>query len=412
MKAKGRPASPKLRAGDNTWYRYYAGYTMDFVRDVLEQTELEPDAVVLDPWNGAGTTVQAAHNLGLAAIGFDLNPVMCHIARARFVTQSMLPGVKSGADVVSEGLLGGSHAPLDAADSLLAWFGTGTARAIRNAQQVLARLECRGEDSPTRAILQLALFETVRAISAPQATSNPTWFRARREGRRIGAPASALAQRFRAHLDDYATRLVASPARAAAHMPLIGVSSCDKLPLDDEAVDVVVASPPYCTRIDYGVATLPELMTLGFDWAQITDLRRRLMGTPLTSPSAVCLPESPTLARFMAAVAAHPSKASSTYYWRFFAGYYTTLDRCLLELRRVLKRGGRAVLVVQDSYFKEILNPLADILIEIASVHGLNLIDRHDYPVPRTRAAIHTFARTYRSSFETTESGLILARAA
>ncbi len=46
---------------------------------------LGDDAAVLDPWNGGGTTTQAVYDCGRAAVGFDINPVMAVLAKARLL---------------------------------------------------------------------------------------------------------------------------------------------------------------------------------------------------------------------------------------------------------------------------------------------------------------------------------------
>ena len=41
------------------------------------------DGILLDPFAGSGTTILAAHNLGMKALGIEQNPEYCEIARAR-----------------------------------------------------------------------------------------------------------------------------------------------------------------------------------------------------------------------------------------------------------------------------------------------------------------------------------------
>lgn len=69
--------SPK-RAGARTRstpesYPYYAGFSEAFVADVMSLHELPEDALVLDPWNGSGTTIKSAWDAGYNAMGYDLN---------------------------------------------------------------------------------------------------------------------------------------------------------------------------------------------------------------------------------------------------------------------------------------------------------------------------------------------------
>ena len=73
----------RLQNGWEGFFPYYAGYQESFARNILANAGLKDDAVVLDPWNGSGTTTFAAAQLGFSAIGLDLNPVMVIVSRAR-----------------------------------------------------------------------------------------------------------------------------------------------------------------------------------------------------------------------------------------------------------------------------------------------------------------------------------------
>lgn len=71
--------------GKASWYTYYAGFSPWFVRDVLGVLDLSKNSVICDPWNGAGTTTQVAHDLGYSVFGYDLNPAMVTVAKARLL---------------------------------------------------------------------------------------------------------------------------------------------------------------------------------------------------------------------------------------------------------------------------------------------------------------------------------------
>ena len=60
----------------------------------------------------------------------------------------------------------------------------------------------------------------------------------------------------------------------------IALGSSAHLPLDTSSIDAVITSPPYCTRIDYVIATLPELAILGLRPDELKGLRDKMIGTP------------------------------------------------------------------------------------------------------------------------------------
>jgi hypothetical protein len=63
---------------------------------------------------------------------------------------------------------------------------------------------------------------------------------------------------------------------------------------------------------------------------------------------------------------------------------------------------------VQDSYYKDVHIDLATIVAEMASEVGWVHDETIDYPVARTKAALHPGVRRYRKSFEATESLIVL----
>jgi hypothetical protein len=86
--AKRRSAGEPGRA---SVFPYYAGYSAGFVAGVVSNLDLEPGSVILDPWNGSGTTTQVVSEYGLKAVGLDINPAMAIVAQARSVDSALLP---------------------------------------------------------------------------------------------------------------------------------------------------------------------------------------------------------------------------------------------------------------------------------------------------------------------------------
>ena len=82
---KRRPGAQASRAN---WFRYYADFSVGFVEDIISHLDLPPRATLLDPWLGAGTTAEVATAQGLQLRGYDVNPAMLLVARARTLPTS------------------------------------------------------------------------------------------------------------------------------------------------------------------------------------------------------------------------------------------------------------------------------------------------------------------------------------
>jgi hypothetical protein len=259
------------------------------------------------------------------------------------------------------------------------------------------------------------LFRTVRALLTDFSASNPTWIKKPKTiDHRINPGKGVIDNRFKEEAGTMICHLRAESAlvnklRAAS----IDVASSDSLPLPDRSVDFVLTSPPYCTRIDYAVATAPELAVLGYSKDVVSEtLRRKLIGTS-TVKSKVSPPDEnwgPTCLRFLKQMASHESKASKTYYYKNHVQYFQAIHESISEIHRCLKRGGAAIIVVQDSYYKELHNNLPQIFIEMSLINRLKLKRRVDFPFSRTMARLHPGIKTYRKEYGGVESVLCFTK--
>ncbi len=414
--------SPKqtrnVGAGDSL-YRYYAGYADGFVSDVVGRLAPQ-DGLVLDPWNGSGTTTSVAAEHGLEALGLDLNPAATIIAQARLLQSDVAGSMLPLARKLMRSL---DQASATEDDLLLKWMTPRTVGRIRRMGQTIHRalvddppLDDHGQwcsqVSAIGAVFYLGLFRTVRQAFAPFLGTNPTWIRQRVDpDDRVDIPLETLTQWFTGAMADLAlgvkARGLSDDTTGSAE-----VAICDStdLPLPKGSVDTVITSPPYCTRIDYAVAMLPELAALGMSPGAFRELRERLIGTPtMASQSATSEAIGSTAAAFINAVRSHSSRASSTYYAPFFSQYFAGMSTSLRELDRVIRPGGAAVLVVQDSYYKELHADVPQAIVDMALSQGWSMLARHDYKVV-TKAYINSRARQYGAPRPATEAVLAFTR--
>jgi ubiquinone/menaquinone biosynthesis C-methylase UbiE len=108
----------------------------------------------------------------------------------------------------------------------------------------------------------------------------------------------------------------------------------------------------------------------------------------------------------------HPSKASDTYYLRHFAQYFDDARRALLEIRRVMKPGAFAVVVVQSSYYKNIHVRLGDLYAAVGESVGLRAGVVLKVPVRRVLASINPRATLHAPDRHYTEDVVALERVA
>jgi hypothetical protein len=412
--------SPKRKVKGKTpeLYEYYAGYSAEFVRATLDHVGGQPGSIVADPWNGAGTTTTVAAAKGFRAKGFDLNPAMVLVAKASHLDQNVRPSTLPLArDILRK-------APalrvLASSEPLLRWFSPSAASRIRGIelaiQDILVPEEHRGAlashatldgVSSLAAFYYTALFRTVRKLTNRFRPSNPTWIS--RANKPLGTSEAEITQLYEQEISGMEAALGESHDSKRLEVQL-ALSDSLSLPLHDGSVDIVLSSPPYCTRIDYAIATLPELAVLNASAEDIRKLRRALIGSPTLS-EIVAKPEDDWGQKclgFLASVQVHPSKGSKGYYCKVLSSYFHCLYGSLGEIRRITRLGGDVFLVVQDSHYKELHNDLPGIVREMASALHFDLIARTDFSMSNPMRNINTKSRGYRTATGLTESVLHL----
>ena len=183
--------------------------------------------------------------------------------------------------------------------------------------------------------------------------------------------------------------------------------------LPPDSVDLILTSPPYCTRIDYTAATRIELAVLApLVQADPEELSRRMIGSTRVPTREIEI--SSTWGRqchnFLEALYKHPSKASSGYYYRTHLDYFDKIARSIYNLTQTLKLKGQAILVVQDSHYKEIHNDLPLIVTEIGEAYGLKKGRRENFRMSRSMSGINPNTRLYRRSEGCSEAVLCFSK--
>lgn len=399
------------------WYDYYAGYSHSFVRNLLANLGLSKQSVILDPWNGTGATTYSALLEGYSSIGIDLNPVMKVISIAKLANLDQLVLAKKRClglriDITKRYILSD--------DYLLLWFHEDTANYIRYIDQYLfAHKKITYNEKIEKidiiqCIIYLTLFNVVRNKLNKFIPSNPTWIKSKI------APHEKIYlsnREIKTLIIEYLNEKLLIAQERTYHIDLdkakIIHGTASNLPLNNHSVDAIITSPPYCTRIDYGIATLPELSVLVGNKPQQVDLiRRSLTGRTTIDKNLSLHPLNigKTGNLFLKSVMNHHSRASATYYYKNYYQYFSEITKTIEEIARVLKVNGIFGCVVQDSFYKEIYCDLSTIIKDIASMNDLCLVSRHDFTSKNNMANIHKYAKKYRKKTIATESVLVFQK--
>jgi SAM-dependent methyltransferase len=342
------------RRSKNDFYRYYAGYPLDFAEWALGELNLSPGALIIDPWNGSGTTAAACARFGASCQGYDINPVMVHLGRAR---------VGSTADFEEAGeLIGTVHGIV----------GKGKSIDMKAVGAAFRELPVSNESAHSVAIA--ALFPYARSLLEVSKTKNPSWFKRGATFDGISLTKDELFESWNSLLRKICLWRSTQEDPEGVVISIERGDSRKSLGRRD-AFDGILTSPPYLTRLDYVQATLPEFLLLKeFDAVpDMQRLRRSMLGSPLTSerPAHSLERLPPDIRALLNQISTHSSKASATYYHRFFSTYFVDLQASMRNVSKVLKEGAHGCIVVQSSNYKEIEVDLAGAIVSLCEEVGL-----------------------------------------
>ncbi len=364
-------SSPKRNSsaarGKAAWYSYYAGFSPKFVENTLEALALPAKSRLLDPWNGSGTTTEVANENGFVGVGYDINPAMVLVAKARLLTATIRPSHKSlCANILNAAKI--LSVELASDDPLRLWFQPSSASYLRKIEVAIQRLlvpsDCYSTISSLSDLLTIsslaaffyvALFRVVRQLASRFGASNPTWMKVPEWRERARPSNPNIACTFRDNVAQMAAALGGPTTEIQGGQPspqsrtLVEVGNSVALPENSGTAAAAICSPPYCTRIDYAIATRIELAVLGF--RNLRPLREKMIGSAVIKEVAPDKSEATwgiTCNAFLNQLAAHRSKASHSYYLTNHLQYFDSLYRSIGELDRVLQPMGECVMVVQE----------------------------------------------------------------
>nr|WP_312216839.1 DNA methyltransferase [Clostridioides sp.] len=371
--------SKNEKTGLHNWHSYYAGYSEAVVEDIIKYFNVNENDIVLDPWIGSGTTAIICQKKGIMVIGRDINPVMVKFSNAKvskLIDYNLNKYAKDILDYSSsiKNEINISHMLNTHMEEYIKKDDYIQIKFIQTSiDYVIEKLDY---DKYSKNILvsfyYSALFQIIRVVGTFKKGSNPTWIKKSEINHNTEFNIQIL---FTEVVESMVEDLKISYQNIQNKiMPNIEVGDSKKLNLEDNSVNFVITSPPYLTRIDYIVSTKPELLFLGYDENREVDkLRKQTMGAPVVREQMPIIDDKwgDTCIAFLENVKVHNSKAAKSYYFKNFIQYFNDAFQSVEEIARVLCDNGKAAIIVQTSYFKELEIKLSDIYVEMGKNVGL-----------------------------------------
>lgn len=402
----GRP-SVSFQANRNAryfgWFKYREAFSAQLAAGVIDRFT-RPGDVVLDPFAGAGTAVFCARSAGRRAIGIELLPVGVAVMEARLSAErvrasTLARHVEAAAGLDWADLHDPDHALRHIAITAGA-FPEACERALAGYRAWCARLG----GAHVRRLFHLAAMSVLEQVSYTRKDGQYLRWdgRAVRPGGRHGSGYRKsrivpFPEAVRRRLEQIRDDLEDAAAAPAEPLDLRQGSCLDLLPrMDDASVDLALTSPPYCNRYDYTRTYALELVYLGLGADDVKRLRQAMLSCTVENARKTEAMEAAYDGRgrrdafaraagvFGGQAALHEvldgldeearlGRLNNPNVPRMVRNYFFEMCFVVLELARILRPGGRIVMVNDNVRYSGIEIPVDLVLGDFAGRLGLEV---------------------------------------
>ncbi len=339
-----------------------------FIQNLTEEGE-----IVLDPMNGSGTTVLEAQLAKRIGIGLDIDPLALRISQVKTCPLKPLAVYEEGLRILKTARTLLDSSPNVVQTYLQTRWDEETRRFIdywflETVQKELAALRIQIEqieDVSLRRFFDIVFSGMIITKSGGVSLAldlahtrphrvkqvihknNQILFLEIEENQTIR---SHWVKKYRSPFEEFEKKLKSNlkGLQEIVSLPVHHLlSDAQMIPLRENAVDLVVTSPPYASNaIDYMRAHKFSLVWLGYSIASLSSKRSEYIGSESHSKStAESLPDfTQSIIGEISALDKRKGMALER--------YYSEMKRALMEIYRVLKPGKCAVMVVATSILR------------------------------------------------------------
>ena len=340
------------------WFRYSAGFSALWVRELIEQQKAQGRTRILDPFAGSGTVLLEGESCGVEAIGIEAHPFVARTARAKLNWRESPKGFCDFAlDVLGRARKTRPNTE-KYADLMGRCFPPET---LGRFDSLRAVWEDSADGSAFTELTWFALMSILRECS-PVGTAQWQYVLPRKTKSRVLDPFVAFEAKVYLMSSDMARRQT-EPGGAKAILYQGDARKCPSVP--DNWADLVITSPPYSNNYDYADATRLEMTFFGEvqGWGDLQEAVRKYLVRSCTQHVAslngetgniisdpILQPIREELAQTCGQLEIEREKhGGKKPYHTMVAAYFQDLANVWAALRRVAGKGSLVCFVIGDS---------------------------------------------------------------
>ncbi|MDA2934216.1 site-specific DNA-methyltransferase [Acidobacteria bacterium AH-259-D05] len=376
------------------WVPWIAGFSSEFVQSTFNEflSTRRERSVILEPFAGVGTTLVEALRRGYDSVGFEINPWACLAAQTKIESASIKASrlrkeigrfrafmnhclsLSNGHQPVSE--------PPETFQSRVEFFSPKVLRKVLYALDYIKSIGSR----EIQDIFKIALGSVMVSFSNYSYEPSLTTRRGVKRPDIEDAPVATVIENklldilhdiksFQSDLEEFNPQPTAV-VHERSFMEALGV-------LNALSVDLIVTSPPYLNNYHYNRNTRPHIHWLGmYREGLLKELEHENVGkfwqTVRNLPEVNLKFDLPEIVETIAHIR-EQNKERGVYGgngWANYAASYFNDTLIVLQIfKRVLRRRGKAVVVIGNSVIQGVHVPVDEYLASIGSMIGLRVLD-------------------------------------
>lgn len=254
------------------WYRYPAGFSALWVRDLIEREKQNGRSKVFDPFAGSGTVLLEGEACGVKSIGVDSHPFVSRIASAKLLWKEDVESFVKYALSILEKARNKKTQTHEYPRLIVQCFSPDVLSQLDRLRLVW---ESKNDGSPNSELTWLALASVIRECSHV-GTAPWQYVLPKKTKAYVSSPFDAFKSRILLMAEDMSqlrrwngkpqTKFIQEDAR-----------ECNSIP--KKWADLVITSPPYANNYDYADATRLEMSFFGQiqGWGDLQDTVRKYL---------------------------------------------------------------------------------------------------------------------------------------